>query len=119
MNSDLTKAEWPAPAAAGDRRSVLAEGLQLDGQVTSKGPVEISGRLVGSVSAPDVLITQSGALEGEVLALNLTVLGTVTGTISARSVSLAEGAKAEGDITYQQISIELNAEFDGKLSRRK
>ncbi|MEO8245106.1 MAG: polymer-forming cytoskeletal protein, partial [bacterium] len=110
MNSDLNTANWPDPAPAGARRSVLAEDLHLDGLITSTGPVDVSGKVVGSISAPEVLIAQSGSLEGEALALKLTVLGTVTGTMSARSVTLAEGAKAEGDITYQQISIELNAE---------
>jgi len=93
--------------------------LDLDGLITATGPVDVSGKVVGSITAPDVVIAQSGALEGEVLALILTVLGSVKGNISARSVALAEGAKAEGEINYRQIGVELNAEFDGKLPRRK
>lgn len=118
MSTEMTVTDWPA-AATGAKPSVLAEDLELDGDVTSQGPVEILGRVRGAVRAPDVLISAGGQVLGHVAALNLSVLGTVEGTIAAKAVVLAGSAQVRADITHDLITIETGAQFDGSLKRKR
>jgi cytoskeletal protein CcmA (bactofilin family) len=47
------------------------------------------------------------------------VRGRVTGSIAARQVKLLPSAKVEGDITYEQLSIDNGAHFEGRCIKSK
>lgn len=109
---------WPDPAGANTSRSVLAADLFVEGRVSSRGPVDLQGSLVGSLWAPDVVVAPSGRLEGTVVARELSVIGTVSGKISAQTVQLAPNAVVQADVIHEQISIEAGAALDGRLQRK-
>ena len=118
MGTNMTVTEWPIAAAGGAVRSRLTEDLEIDGDIRSAGPVDIMGRITGTVRAPDVVVTASARISGLVMARNLSVLGTVKGAIAAKSVSLSGSADVQADITYEAITIEAGAQFDGSLKRK-
>ena len=118
MGTEMTVTDWPVVASGDAARSRLAEDLEIDGDVSSAGPVDILGRIVGTVRAPDVLISASGHVDGQVTALNLSVLGTIDGTIAAKSVSLSGSSRVKADITHEKITIEAGALFEGNLKRK-
>ncbi|MBC7737293.1 MAG: polymer-forming cytoskeletal protein [Candidatus Saccharibacteria bacterium] len=118
MGTEMTVTDWPNAAPSGVARSRLAEDLEIDGDVSSTGPVDILGRVVGTVRAPDVLVSVSGRIAGQVTALNLSVLGTINGTIAAKSVSLSGSSHVQADITHEGITIETGAQFEGSLKRK-
>lgn len=47
---------WPDPDSSSARRSVFAQDLVVEGDVTSKGPVDVQGKIVGSLRAQDVAV---------------------------------------------------------------
>lgn len=102
----------------GAARSRLSEDLEIDGDVSSAGPVDILGRIVGKVRAPDVLISASGHVDGQLTTLNLSVLGTIDGTIAAKTVVLSGSSRVQADITHETIRIESGAQFEGSLKRK-
>jgi cytoskeletal protein CcmA (bactofilin family) len=118
MGTEMTVTDWPTAAPGSAARSRLAEDLEIDGDVSSAGPVDILGRIVGTVRAPDVLISASGRVAGQVMALHLSVLGTIDGTVAAKSVSLAGSSRVQADITHETITIETGAQFEGSLKRK-
>lgn len=115
-NSDLDR--WPDSASSNARRSVLAHDLVVEGDVTSSGPVDVQGTIIGSVRASDVLIAGSGRVEGSVVAHELSTLGAVSGRISARNVHLAPSAIVHADISHERIAVEAGAELEGRLQSR-
>ena len=115
-NGDLDR--WPDPAGANARRSVFAQDLVVEGDVTSSGPIDVQGRVVGSLRAPDVAVAGSGRVEGSVVARGLVVLGAVSGTISARNVHFAPSAIVQADVIHERIVIEAGAELEGRLQRK-
>jgi cytoskeletal protein CcmA (bactofilin family) len=119
MSMEMTVTNWPVAATAGAKRSVLADDLELDGDVTSLGPVEVLGKIRGAVRAPDVLIAAGGRVDGQVAAHNLSVFGTINGTITAKSVLLCGSAQVQADITHDLITIDTGAQFDGSLRRKR
>lgn len=118
MGTEMTVTNWPVAAPGGAARSRFAEDLEIDGDVSSAGPVDILGRIVGTVRAPDVLISASGRVAGQVTALNLSVLGTIDGTIAEKSVSLSGSSHVQADITHEAITVETGALFEGSLKRK-
>ncbi|MGA0542576.1 bactofilin family protein [Neotabrizicola sp. VNH66] len=115
-NDDLDR--WPDPAGSSSLRSVLAHDLIVEGDVISSGPVDFQGKVAGSVRAPDVVVADSAHVEGSIVAHDLSVLGAVSGTISARNVRLAPSAVVHADVIHERIAIEAGAELEGRLQRK-
>lgn len=115
-NGDLDR--WPDPVGLNARRSVLAADLVVEGDVTSHGPIEVQGKILGSVCAPDGVVDGSGRVEGSIVAHDLSVLGVVSGKISAQNVQLAPGAIVHADVIHERIVIEAGAELEGRLQRK-
>ena len=115
-NADLDP--WPDPVGANARRSVFAQDLVIDGDATSSGPIEVQGNVIGSLWAPEITVAGSGRVEGSVVAHDLTVLGAVSGTISARNVQLAPSAVVQADVIHERIAIVAGAELEGRLQRK-
>ena len=63
------------------------------------------------------MITESGAVEGEIVAKAVRVSGQLTGTIQAGSVTLTPSARVQGDITHDILAIEAGAQLDGQCKR--
>lgn len=118
MATEVTVTDWPTAAPGGAARSRIAEDLEIDGDISSTGPVDILGRIVGTVRSPDLLISANGRVAGQVTALNLSVLGTIDGTIAAKSVTLYGSSRVQADITHETITIETGALFEGNLKRK-
>jgi cytoskeletal protein CcmA (bactofilin family) len=115
-NGDLEN--WPDPAVPNSRRSVLAQDLVVEGDLTTGGPVDVQGKVIGSVRAPDVVIADSGRVDGSITAHNLSVFGAISGSISARNVQLAPSALVHADVIHERIAIEAGAELEGRLEHK-
>lgn len=109
---------WPEAAHANARRSLVAADLVIDGEVASDGPVDVHGKIVGSASAPEVVVAATGRVEGTVSAHDLSVLGFVSGSVSARHVQLSPSAVVHADVLHERIVIDAGAVLEGRLQRK-
>ena len=94
--------------------SVIGEGVTLRGGVTTKGGLQLSGEVHGEVRADRIAMAESSLLEGSAEAEIVEVRGRLTGTITGRDVRLYATARVEADITYEQLTIEMGARFQGR-----
>lgn len=109
---------WSEAARANARRSILAGDLVIEGDVTSVGPVDVHGTIVGSARAPEVVVAATGRIEGSVSAHDVSILGFVSGSVAARHVQLATSAVVHADVLHERIAIEAGAELEGRLQRK-
>ena len=124
----------PAPAPAPDlsqntmnqpRRtnqvtaSVLGSDVVIKGGLEGRGEIQLQGRAWGDVKVERLIVGDAAELEGSVDAVMVEVRGRVAGSITARQVRLLPTARVEGDITYEQLAIELGAQFEGRCIRTK
>jgi cytoskeletal protein CcmA (bactofilin family) len=77
----------------------------------------VFGRLEGELRASDLLIGDGAQIEGNVIAQNVTVCGSVKGTIRAVRVKLQKGGAVEGDIFHKSLSIDEDSLFEGSSRR--
>lgn len=110
---------WPEAARANARPSIVAADLLIEGDVTCEGSVDVEGRIVGSIRAPQVVVAATGWVEGAVIAHDLSVLGSISGTVSARNVQLETSAVVHADVLHERIAIEAGAELEGQLQRNR
>ncbi len=108
------------PAAASRGLSTLSSDLQFEGQVSGGGDLQVDGSIKGDVRVGRLIIGETGAIEGNVSADYLEVRGRIVGGVSGKQVKLVSTAYVDGDITAEQLSIDIGAYFQGRVlqSRR-
>jgi cytoskeletal protein CcmA (bactofilin family) len=121
-NSDVAlsgKAEAPpspgdaarkAPAPA----SLISQDLTLDGVIAGEGDLHVDGTVRGEIRIGKLTLGDTGHVEGAIVAETVEVRGRVIGSITAKQVRLYGTAYVDGDITHEQLSMELGAFFQGR-----
>lgn len=104
----------PPPAPARGLSSLSAD-LQFDGQVSGSGDLQVDGLIKGDVRVGRLIVGETGSIEGGVGADYVEVRGRVVGAISGKQVKLVSTAYVDGDITAEQLSIDIGAYFQGRV----
>jgi cytoskeletal protein CcmA (bactofilin family) len=96
--------------------TVIGRGTYVKGSIRLKNSGRIDGHIIGDVNSDqDVLIGESGIVEGSITARSAVIGGKVQGAIEAeKRVILEEKAELEGDIHTGHIRIVDGARFNGK-----
>ena len=97
--------------------SCIGSGMSVIGKIECNGPVQVFGRIEGELRASDLLIGDGAQIEGSVIAQNVTVCGSVKGTIHAVHVKLQNGGAVEGEIFHKSLSIDESSLFEGSSRR--
>lgn len=69
-------------------------------------------------SAPLFVVAQDGAIEGEVRADDVVLEGRLVGSVTASRIALKEQAYVEGDLSFETLSVNQGAYFEGRSRRR-
>ncbi len=102
------------PAAPRTGGSAIGAGLIVDGNVTGTGDLHLDGTIRGDVKCGFLTVGESGNIEGKVEADGIEVRGRIVGAISGKQVKLQATAYVEGDITHEQLAIDVGAYFQGR-----
>jgi cytoskeletal protein CcmA (bactofilin family) len=110
----MTSAPTPTPAPSISSRglSTLSSDLQFEGTVTGGGDLQVDGSVKGDIR---VIVGETGAVEGNVSADYLEVRGRIVGGVTGKQVKLVSTAYVDGDITAEQLSIDIGAYFQGRV----
>ena len=118
VNLNRTK---PAAVGTGARPlSSFGSGLLIEGNITGNGDLHLDGTVRGDVKVGHLIVGESGNIEGKVEAETIEVRGRVVGSITGKQIKLQATAYVEGDITHDQLAIDVGAFFQGRClqSRR-
>jgi cytoskeletal protein CcmA (bactofilin family) len=124
---DLTAAQAarkpsaPAPMAAPSRTaSLLSADLTFEGNIIGSGDLHIDGTVRGDVKVGRLTVGETGNVEGGIQADTVEIRGRVVGAVSGKQVKLVGTAFVDGDISHEQLSIDVGAYFQGRcLQSRK
>jgi cytoskeletal protein CcmA (bactofilin family) len=97
--------------------TVIAEGLTIEGEVTSDEEVVVHGTVRGSLSTSDAIsIGSAGVVESDITASSLSVAGQVTGNVTAQErVDIQAGGRLVGDVKAARLTIADGASFKGSV----
>lgn len=97
--------------------SIISEGFEFVGTITSEGTLNIAGVVKGKVTAKSVLVDVEGLVEGELNADLLMVKGKVTGDVKCQDLNVGPRALVDGTIAYQNIHIQRGGKVAGKFTK--
>jgi cytoskeletal protein CcmA (bactofilin family) len=117
--TDLERLRDKAAASSDRRRSVLHDGITITGDWESDGIVEFGGTIKGDLTADTIVLTEDGLITGNVRARNVTISGTLEGTIAAVNVTLTPRARVIATIETQSLEIHFGAQVQGDLKAIK
>ncbi|HWE46447.1 MAG TPA: polymer-forming cytoskeletal protein [Caulobacteraceae bacterium] len=107
----------PLPARA---VSTLASDLTFEGNVVGPGELVVDGTVRGDVKVSRLTVGETGNVEGNVMADYVEVRGRVVGGVTGKQVKLISTAYVDGDISHEQLAIDVGAYFQGRcLQGRK
>ncbi len=118
-NLNLTKKPSAAPMGGAKPFSSVGSGLLIDGNVTGTGDLHLDGTVKGDVRVNHLTVGESGNIEGKVEAETIEVRGRIVGSIQGKQVKLQATAYVEGDITHEQLAIDVGAYFQGRCLQRR
>ena len=94
--------------------TVIAEGLNIAGNVSAEGQVEVHGQIEGELNCTSLRVSDRGRVKGKIVSKDVVVNGIVDGPIHGVNVALEPKANVTGDIHHESLSIEKGASFDGR-----
>ena len=97
--------------------SVIGPDLTINGNLISKGEVQIDGEVQGDIQGTYVVIGEKARITGGIVAEEIVVRGHVMGSVRGKRVMLQSSSHVEGDIFHQALAIEQGAFFEGKSRR--
>ena len=89
----------------------------MTGELRSAEDLTIEGRVRGAIYCDgDVVIAASAEIEADILARDVTVLGQVTGQVTATEVvQVCEGARLTGRVISRRFILADGATFNGRV----
>lgn len=97
--------------------SVIGPDLVIQGNLSSKGEVQIDGEVQGDIHGTHIIIGENARVTGGIVAEECVIRGHLLGTVRGRRVLLQSTSHVEGDIYHQTMAIEQGAFFEGKSRR--
>jgi cytoskeletal protein CcmA (bactofilin family) len=120
---DETSESRPAPKPSPLARqpvgfdTVLGANTTLLGELRSQADVRLDGTFEGTLEIEgNVLVGETGKINADIHARNVSVAGAVRGDISGKKVQLLRTARVWGNINAAAITTEEGAFIDGKLT---
>ena len=108
--------ETPMDTKSSTELNLIAAGTVFEGKLKTPGSIRVDGKIVGELIATNnVAIGQTGDIDGNVSARNVTIGGRIRGFIVAQEKLVFESkAVVRGDIRAAKLVIDEGAIFDGK-----
>ncbi len=101
---------------AGDIETIIGKGTTVSGAIQGAGNVRIDGRVESGVSfSGDVVIGESGVVEGPISARNLTIGGDVKGNVCcSENLTIQASGQLVGDVRAKSLNIIDGGVFSGR-----
>ena len=97
---------------------VIGAGVHLQGSFNVPSKTSVSGLIAGKLITKDLIVEESGKVQGEVDCQIADIAGYVKNCIQVHEfLTLRASAIIAGDIFYHEIAIERGAKITGKLVR--
>ena len=100
--------------------TLIASDAELVGDITFSSQLVVNGLLRGSITAKEsgasMTVSPSGRVVGDVRAPTVLIHGRVDGTVySLEHLEIADGATIQGDLHYTVLQMHMGASVQGRL----
>lgn len=100
--------------------TIIGEGYIFNGELTGSSIIRIEGKIIGNVRVESgVVLGENGIIEGDIFTKSAIIFGTVSGNVEAGQLEIKRTGRIAGDITTNNLEIELGAQYNGRLNMQK
>jgi cytoskeletal protein CcmA (bactofilin family) len=99
---------------ADTKRTLIEDGTELRGTLTSSCPIVVMGRVEGDLSGPSVEVTETGILSGKAKVTELHSRGELAGEFDAEMVQLSGRVRDKTRIRAQSLEVRLRRD-EGRM----
>ena len=96
------------------KRTLIEDGTELKGTLTSSCPIVVMGRVDGEMTGPSVEVTESGVVSGKAKVTELRSRGELAGEFDANVVELSGRVRDKTVIRAQSLEVSLKRD-DGRI----
>ena len=100
--------------SANDRKTLVEEGTQFKGSLSSSCPIVVKGRIDGDVSAPSLTVSSTGSVHGKVKVGEMESQGELSGEFDADVVQLSGTVRDKTVVRAKSLEVKL-APVTGKM----
>ncbi len=100
---------------ASEKKTLVEEGTEFKGSLTSKCPVEVRGKVEGDLAAPSLHVSDSGAVHGKVRVERLESSGEISGEFDADAIHLSGVVKDNTVIRAKTLEVRLAPPSGNKM----
>jgi len=98
----------------GTKQTIVEEGTEFKGVLTSSCPIVVRGRIEGELDTPALTVSERGSVHGRARVGTIRSLGELSGEFDADTVELAGRVKDNTIIRAKSLEVKLAAE-DNKM----
>jgi cytoskeletal protein CcmA (bactofilin family) len=99
---------------AGGKKTLVEEGTQFKGSLSSSCPIVVRGKIEGDVTAPSLQVSTTGAVHGKVKVGEMQSQGELAGEIDADMVQLSGSVKDKTVVRAKSLEVKLTP-ANGKM----
>ena len=100
--------------------TIIGQGYTFTGELKGASIIRIEGKVIGDVHVEGgVVLGENGIIEGDIYTKSAIIFGTVSGNVQAGQLEIKRTGRIEGDITTNNLEIELGAQYNGRLKMQK
>jgi cytoskeletal protein CcmA (bactofilin family) len=114
---DIDKSQQSAHGLGLTPISTIGEELVITGNVSSKGEIHLDGQVRGDIHCYSLVVSEKSQIEGNVVADEVAIRGSIIGSIRALRVALHPQCHVKGDLFHHSLAIAQGAHFDGEARR--
>ena len=89
------------------KKTLIEEGTELKGTLTSTCPIVVQGRVEGDLTGPSVEVTETGVLSGKAKVSELRSRGELAGEFDAQVVELSGRVRDKTIIRAESLEVSL------------
>ncbi len=98
--------------------SIIGKDVTITGNLSAVGDIHLDGAVEGDIACAALTLGATGRVKGHIAAGKAQIAGQVEGFVNAGELSVEASARILGDMTYDNVSIAVGAQVDGRVSRR-
>lgn len=96
--------------------SIIGTDVVITGDVHASVDLHIDGRIEGDVTCATLVQGENSHIVGGIKADQARLAGSVEGSLSVKTLVIEARARIKGDVCYENLSMAVGAEVDGRLT---
>ena len=97
--------------------SLITKGTSFEGTINTDSNIRIDGKFKGTInSTSTVVVGENGVLNGNISCNEISVYGTLKGSVKTSLIKVNTGSFVDGNISYENMSVTEGSEIVGILN---